>query len=244
MKHKGKIFSLAILLLLLPALIAFRTILQSIDEQIISYRVNPKLQDVQLYWKNDKGEIFKSIQNLKTYVEDKHKTLLFAMNGGMYKQDYSPLGLFIRDGKTISPLNTASGSGNFYMEPNGVFCITEDNIPGIYKTSELTAKGKMKYATQSGPMLVVDGNINPAFKDGSKNINIRNGVGILPDNEIVFAISKSEINFFDFATYFKNLGCSNALYLDGYVSRAYIPDSSWKQTDGNFGVIIGVTKKE
>ena len=92
-------------------------------------------------------------------------------------------------------------------------------------------------------MLVLDGQIHPAFKEGSKNLNIRNGVGILPNNKVVFAMSKSEINFYDFAKFFQNLGCKNALYLDGFVSRCYFPEKNWTQTDGNFGVIIGVTVK-
>ena len=75
-------------------------------------------------------------------------------------------------------------------------------------------------------------------------MNIRNGVGILPNNNVVFAISKTEINFYDFAEYFQQLGCKNALYLDGFVSRMYLPEKNWTQTDGNFGVLIGVTKKK
>ncbi|WP_264554492.1 phosphodiester glycosidase family protein [Flavobacterium sp. N1861] len=56
-------------------------------------------------------------------------------------------------------------------------------------------------------------------------------------------MSKKEINFYDFATYFKKLGCKNALYLDGFVSRTYYPEEKWIQTDGNFGVLIGITNK-
>jgi uncharacterized protein YigE (DUF2233 family) len=89
---------------------------------------------------------------------------------------------------------------------------------------------------------MIDGQIQPAFKEGSANLNIRNGVGILPDGRIIFAMSKSGINFYDFAQYFKSLGCKNALYLDGLVSRAYLPEKNWAQTDGNFGVIIAVIK--
>jgi uncharacterized protein YigE (DUF2233 family) len=92
-------------------------------------------------------------------------------------------------------------------------------------------------------MLVIDGKIHPAFKQGSANLNIRNAVGILPDGKIVFAMSKTQINFYDFAMYFKELGCENALFLDGFVSRTYLPEENWVQTDGNFGVMIGVTKK-
>jgi uncharacterized protein YigE (DUF2233 family) len=78
---------------------------------------------------------------------------------------------------------------------------------------------------------------------GSTNLNIRNGVGILPNNNIVFAMSKKEINFYDFAAYFQKLGCKNALYLDGFVSRTYLPEKHWLQEDGNFGVMIGVIEK-
>ena len=95
--------------------------------------------------------------------------------------------------------------------------------------------------SQSGPMLVIDGQIHPAFKEGSTNLNIRNGVGILPGNKVIFAMSKTEIKFYDFANYFKTTGCKNALYLDGLVSRTYLPSKDWIQTDGNFGVIIAVT---
>jgi uncharacterized protein YigE (DUF2233 family) len=91
-------------------------------------------------------------------------------------------------------------------------------------------------------MLLIDGEIHPAFKKGSKNLNIRNGVGILPDNKVVFAMSKEEVNFYDFAEFFKSKGCKNALYLDGFVSRTYLPEEDWEQLDGNFGVIIGVAK--
>jgi uncharacterized protein YigE (DUF2233 family) len=112
----------------------------------------------------------------------------------------------------------------------------------ICKTENFLSNEKIKYATQSGPMLVIDGEIHTAFKKNSTNLNIRNGVGILPNNQIIFAISKKEINFYDFAEYFKKLGCKNALYLDGFVSRTYLPEKNWKQFDGNFGVIIGVTE--
>ncbi|CAN5591874.1 hypothetical protein BH10BAC2_BH10BAC2_20990 [soil metagenome] len=163
------------------------------------------------------------------------------MNAGMYKEDNSPLGLYIEKQKTLSPLNTSPGNGNFYLKPNGIFCITTDNAPVICNTTNFKNNGKIKYATQSGPMLVIDGQIHPAFKEGSENLNIRNGVGILPDNTIVFAMSKKEINFYDFAAYFKSIGCKNALYLDGFVSRTYLPEKQWIQTDGNFGVMVAVT---
>lgn len=208
----------------------------------VSYKVDVSKADLRLYWKNDKNEQFNSIANLKTWVESKNKKLLFAMNGGMYMEDRAPLGLYIENSKQLRRLNTAHGSGNFYLQPNGVFYITTDNKAGICKTGDFVNKGKIKYATQSGPLLVVDGAINTVFTKGSANTNIRNGVGILPSGEVVFAMSKSDVNFYDFAQYFQEQGCKYALYLDGFVSRTYLPEKNWTQTDGDFGVIIGVTK--
>lgn len=243
LKLKEKVIQLSIIILVTAVIIAFTQTKNSDNDQILSYTVNTKTQDLKLYWKNDSGEILKSFQHLKTYVESKYLTLTFAMNGGMYKKDLYPQGLFIQNQKTLVAIDTADGEGNFYLKPNGVFYLTTNNMPVVCKTDDFLNNGKIKYATQSGPMLVIDGQIHPAFKEGSTNLNIRNGVGILPNNHVVFAMSKSEINFYDFAKYFQSLGCKNALYFDGFVSRTYLPEKNWTQTDGNFGVMIGVTKK-
>lgn len=213
------------------------------DNRFITYTTGA--DKISMYWKDKNGFALRSIANLKKYVDDQQEDLLFAMNGGMYKTDNSPLGLYVENGQTFMPLNEANEPGvigNFYMKPNGVFYITMKNQAVICKTEQFDKKAKIKYATQSGPMLLIDGRIHPAFKRGSKNLNIRNGVGILPDGKVLFAMSKGGINFYDFALYFKSMGCMNALYLDGYVSRTYLPEKNWVQTDGNFGVMIGVTK--
>lgn len=241
--NRSKI-STILVVLVLAGMSVFAQKPKHADDQFLSYIVDTKKQDLKLYWKDDQQEIFKSIQNLKSWLDRKHKKLVFAMNAGMYKKDNSPQGLFIENRKLVTALDTTGGAGNFYLKPNGVFYIRVDNLPVICSATKFINNGKLKYATQSGPMLVIDGQIHSAFKEGSANLNIRNGVGILPDNRIVFVMSKKEVNFYDFAKYFKNLGCKNALYLDGLVSRAYLPEKNWKQTDGNFGVIIGVTTDE
>ncbi|MDR1761369.1 MAG: phosphodiester glycosidase family protein [Bacteroidales bacterium] len=242
MACKEKIGILGLLLLTI-GLCAFSPVQNSINNQILTYTVDTKTQDLKFYWKDDTSMILKSIQNLKNYVESKDSTLIFAMNGGMFNKNFFPHGLFIQNKNTLSALDTTDGNGNFYLKPNGVFYITTDNIPFICNTTDFVNHGEIKYATQSGPMLIINGQIHSAFKEDSKNLNIRNGVGILPDNKVVFAMSKEEINFYDFAKYFQSLGCKNALYLDGFVSRTYLPEQNWMQTGGNFGVIIGVTEK-
>ena len=239
--NKKKLILFSITLILLTTGIFVYAKIQSSNETFISYQVNPKKQDLKLYWKDDKNQPFKSLQNLKTWLDSKGQKLVFAMNAGMYKPGNSPQGLFIQEQKTVALLDTVTGSGNFYLKPNGIFYTTTENNAVICKTENFVDSGNIKYATQSGPMLVIDGHIHPAFKEGSTNLNIRNGVGISPNGEVIFAMSKNEMNFYDFANYLQQLGCKNALYLDGLVSRTYLPEKKWEQTDGDFGVIIGVT---
>jgi uncharacterized protein YigE (DUF2233 family) len=212
------------------------------DNRFVTYIVNTQKQDLQFYWKDDSNKILKSIANLKSWLAIKNKTLVFAMNAGMYKEDNSPVGLYIENHHLLSSIDTTSGEGNFYMKPNGVFYLNKNSEAFICNTDSFQMSSSVKFATQSGPMLLINGAIHPAFKEGSKSINIRNGVGILPNHTVVFAMSKKGINFYDFANYFKKMGCENALYLDGFVSKTYLPEKRWQQTDGNFGVMIGITE--
>lgn len=238
-----KKFLLISVLVLIGILFFEFTYNEQSNEQVVVYQVNPKKEQVALYWKNEKNKNFGSLNNLKFWLDKNNKELLFAMNGGMYKRDYSPQGLFIQEGNIKSPIDTTTASGNFYLKPNGIFYITNEKEAFVCKTEDYISNKNIQYATQSGPMLVVDGEIHKAFSKKSTNLNIRNGVGVLLNNDILFVMSKKEINFYEFAEYFKKLGCKNALYLDGFVSRVYCPKENWEQKDGNFGVIIGVTKK-
>ena len=213
------------------------------DERFIEYRVDLKKQTIQFYWKDENGQLYRSLGELKQSLHAKGKKLVFATNGGMYQTDNSPLGLYIENGKVLKQLNTRDATGNFYLKPNGVFYITNDNKASICTTEAFESNSKIKYATQSGPMLVIDGKLHSAFQKNSTNLNIRNGVGVLPDGKILFVMSRKGINFYEFATYFQNAGCKYALYLDGFVSRTYLPGENWTQTDGDFGVIIGETSK-
>ena len=211
-----------------------------IEETFTSFTVDPNSAHIEFYLKNDAGENFGSIENLKDYAEKQRKRLRFAMNGGMYQEDGKPLGLFIQNGVTVTPLNTRTGGGNFYLQPNGVFYLTNENKAFVVQTANFQNDGSVKFATQSGPMLLVDGKINAVFTPDSTNGYIRNGVCVLDGNKIIFAISRRKVNFYEFAEYFKNAGCRNALYLDGFVSRMYAPEENITQTEGNFGVIIGI----
>lgn len=213
------------------------------QEKFATFTVNPNEVNIEFFWKEENGEIFRSIGKLKENLEKKGKEIRFAMNGGMYQEHNQPLGLFIQNRKMITPLNTKENlSGNFYLQPKGVFYLTTDKKGFLKTTQNFKDEGNIEFATQSGPMLVIDGRINSTFKADSINLNIRNGVCLLEENQVVFSISRSEVNFYEFAKHFKDLGCQNALYLDGFVSRMYLPEQNIRQLDGDFGVIIGITK--
>lgn len=210
------------------------------EEKFLVFTCKPS--EVQLFWKAEDGHIFRNFDSLDQWLSVKRRQqLIFAMNGGMYMEDNNPLGLYIENGKTLRKLNRANGSGNFYMKPNGVFYITDKGTAHITAREIFRATG-VKFATQSGPMVLSDGVINPAFHKDSKNVNIRNGAGILPNGDCIFIMSRSLVTFYDFALFFKEKGCKDALYLDGAISQTYLPGQSYSAKGGNFGVIIGVTK--
>ncbi|HEX8329651.1 MAG TPA: phosphodiester glycosidase family protein [Hymenobacter sp.] len=225
--------------LLLVLFVVGRALVSRSD--FVSCRVDLRRTPLRLYWKDERNQRFGSLQGLKKWLDARGQKLVFAMNAGMFDPSFAPQGLYIEAKKTVVPLDTASGPGNFYLKPNGVFYLTADTSAHVCQTAAFRNDGRVTYATQSGPMLVIDGRIHPAFRAGSANVQIRNGVGILPDGRVLLAMSRKKISFYDFADYFKKAGCRQALYLDGFVSRTYEPAPGQLQPDGDFGVIIGVT---
>lgn len=240
MKFKSLPLKLFAILLLVAAPGCRQPASQNSDN-FTDFIVNPQDSRVELFWKDDKDNIFRNIGNLKKHLESSGKKLRFAMNGGMYQENNQPLGLFIQNGKTITPLNKRTGEGNFYLQPNGVFYLTSDRRAFIKRTQDYNSgEAQIEFATQSGPMLIIDGAINEQFKADSTSLNIRNGVCVLENGTVLFSISRLGVNFYDFADHFLKAGCRNALYLDGYVSKIYLPEKNIEQMDGDFGVIIGV----
>lgn len=211
--------------------------------------VDPDKEDIHLHWKNAAGEKYQSIHRLKQDLEKKGETVLMITNAGMYNPDNSPQGLFIERSKVLVPIDTSRGPAgqtlNFYLQPNGVFYINGAGAH-IVTTPRFPRSTKgIRFATQSGPMLVIDGQIHPKFRKGSPNTNIRSGVGILPDGKVIFMISDRPVNFFDFATLFRDgLGCTQALYLDGAISQMYLPASRRQDLGGDFGPILAVTARD
>ncbi|WP_258158249.1 phosphodiester glycosidase family protein [Rhizobium sp. TH2] len=213
---------------------------------------DPGKAHLRLFWKDAEGKPYRTFAHVAEALAAEGKSLTFAMNAGMYKDDFSPLGLFVADGETLAPANTFEIKGspgsvpNFYKKPKGVFFL-EDRHAGILPMDTyLKRRGKATFATQSGPMLVIDGKTNPIFIPGSTDRTRRSGVGICESGVVRFAISDGPVNFHDFARLFRDeLKCSNALFLDGgRGAGTYVPalDREDWSGHGGYGPIVGLVE--
>jgi uncharacterized protein YigE (DUF2233 family) len=151
-----------------------------------------------------------------------------ATNSGIYAKDMTPLGLHISNAKTLRRLNRShASSGNFFINPNGVFFLTAKG-PRILSTDEF-AKNKPAAleATQSGPLLLRQGKPNPRFQKNSGNRKMRSGVGVTQTGHVIFALSDDPVGFYEFAVFFRDeMKCPDALYLDGTISTLLTPTST------------------
>ncbi len=159
---------------------------------------------------------------LRAKLAAENKTLIFATNAGMFGEDLKPIGLYIEQGKTLRKVNRRDGRGNFHLKPNGVFFL-KDGKAFVRDTETYLKLGqKPDFATQSGPMLVINGDIHPKFSENGPSEKIRNGVGVTPDGQVIFLKSETSVNFHTFASIFRDeLNCPNALFFDGSVSSLY-----------------------
>lgn len=197
--------------------------------------------DLRLWASDPDGHPILSFGRLKDLLASQGKAIGFAMNAGMFAPDRHPIGLTLVDGKQVAPLVTRAGPGNFGMLPNGIFCVGRTRYAVIESRTYAADPPACRYATQSGPMLVIGGALHPMFRDGSTSLHIRNGVGVSADGQTaVFAISDVPVNFHDFARLFRDeLKMPEALYLDGSISRLASPALGRQDAGFPMGPIIG-----
>ncbi len=181
------------------------------------------------------------------------KGATMATNAGMFTPRQVPQGLYISDDveKGKYPVDLSDpNDDNFYLMPNGVFAVDTNGFPIVMETKAFVeefgrqVQPAIQLATQSGPMLVINGNIHPSFTEGSQNLNIRSGVGIMDSNKVVFAISMQPVNFYDFASLFQEVfRCDNALYLDGAISEMFVKGLHERPFNRRFGPMLTITPK-
>jgi uncharacterized protein YigE (DUF2233 family) len=206
---------------------------------------DPRHDDLRLFWKGADDRPFGSLGALADSLRARGERLVFAMNAGMFGEDQSPVGLYVEKGRVLHPADTRAGESNFHLKPNGVFWIG-DGVAGVTETGRyLAGPPAARYATQSGPMLVIDGRIHPKILPNGTSAKIRNGVGVDDSGGAVFAIAEEPVTFDAFARLFRDgLGCRNALFLDGSLSSLYAPELKRDDEIGPIGPIVGAVKPE
>lgn len=230
-------FAAPFLLALLAALPA-----RAAEDACTVVRVDLASEDLRLAWHDDAGQPFRRFARLADWTRAHGRRLVFAMNAGMYQVDASPVGLLVVDGVQRAPLNLTDGAGNFFLKPNGVFVVT-DAGPRVVAADAYAAIAKgVRLATQSGPLLLKDGHVHPAFRPGSTSRLIRNGV-CASGRTAMFVISNRPVNFHEFAVFFRDvLHCRDALYLDGVVSSLYSTRLGRDDEGADLGPMFAVSR--
>ncbi len=182
--------------------------------------------DIQIFWKRPNGETYTYLSALPK-TGKKGGKLAFALNGGMFHPDYRPVGLYIEEGRELVKPSTKAGPGNFHLKPNGIFYAGDEGAGVLETGAFLKLRPKALFATQSGPMLVIDGKLHPRLAKASASAKQRDGVCVR-DGVAIFAISEEEVPFDTFERLFRDgVKCRNALFLDGGSAPAlYVPSLS------------------
>lgn len=173
--------------------------------------------------RDDAGQLWESPSRWATALADAGHEPWWVMNAGMYHPSGEPVGYWVQDGVQGHGVVRGDGDGNFFLLPNGVFAVLPDRVM-IAETEAFVARevADVLHATQSGPLLLVGGEVHSAFIPDSTYVNIRNAVGTTDGTRLVCAISLNPVSFWQFATALRDgLGVTDALYLDGSVSRAW-----------------------
>ncbi len=204
---------------------------------------DPVRDDIRIWLKRPDGELVGTFERLRDLVDQQGQDLVFAMNAGMFHEDRSPVGHYRDDAGEAQRVITSAGPGNFGMLPNGVFCLREGFAAVVESQAYASNPPECIFATQSGPLLVVDGELHPRFLPDSTSRFVRNGVGVTSDGRVVAVISDAPVNFHRFARFFRDeLDAPNALYLDGKVSRLFAADLDRSDPGFPLGPMLGVVR--
>ena len=178
------------------------------------------------------------LADLDANLSPKAGTVAFAMNAGMYDDEGRPIGLAIVEGRQKHAINLRKGGGNFHLIPNGVFQVRKNGRAEVVTSDKWRPSPDIRIATQSGPMLVINGKLHPAFEPDGMSRNIRNGVGAT-GGKALFVVSDDPVSFGKFARFFRDrLKARNALFFDGSVSALWDPANGRRDLTKPLGPIV------
>ena len=202
--------------------------------------------ELRLVSRDADGAYLRSFERLDGHLGADVARLRFAMNAGMYNDTGAPIGLFVADRAQEHRIVLNDGPGNFHMMPNGVFWQDESGAVYVTPSDDYAASARTPlWATQSGPMLVIDGALHPRFQHDGPSRYVRNGVGVRDAQTAYFVISSGAVSFGRFARFFRDeLGCDDALFLDGSVSSLWAPDIGRRDGNQELGPLIAVLERD
>lgn len=206
---------------------------------------NVAQDELRLFLNDANGTPYGHFSAVESALGDRGEALSFAMNAGMYHKDRSPVGYYVENRNQQMRIIPNAGPGNFGLLPNGIFCIRQGRVDVIETLTFVAQPPDCRFASQSGPMLVIGGRLHPRFLPDSTSRYVRNGVGTSLDGQsVVFAISRNAVTFHDFGSLFRDrLNMPNALYFDGNISRMYAPESGHHDSGFRMGPIVGIVVK-
>ncbi len=229
---------------ILSAAPASETLIERNGTQFRTYTVNPA--NLELHWLGPDGKPFHQFRSLQKHLASQGRRLRFVMNAGIFEQGGIPSGLLVADGNVQHPLNTSAGKGNFFLQPNGVFFVDAAGAHVLSTQDYAKQPRSPRIAVQSGPLLLQRGRIHPVFRAESTSRLHRNGVGVLPDGRVLFAITvfgqDRYPNLHEFADFFRSQGCKDALFLDGDISRMTVDPKGDIPPENYFAALFAVSE--
>ena len=166
-------------------------------------------------------------------------TVAFAMNAGMFDDQGRPIGLMIEHGREVHAINRRTGYGNFHLMPNGVFLVRRSGKAEVVTSDTYKPAPDIAYATQSGPMLLIDGKLHPKIDPDGTSRFVRNAVGVAPGGKPTFVISIDAVSFGKLARFMRDrLKMRDALYFDGSVSSLWDPPNDRMDAFADLGPMV------
>jgi len=202
--------------------------------------------DLRLFWSDTAGAPYRTFRAVDAALAGQGLRLSFAMNAGMYNDAGAPIGLYVENGDEQKAISLTDGPGNFHLKPNGVFWQGQDGTLHIDVSEDYALEmHEPRWATQSGPMLLIDGTMHPQFAEDGASRFIRNGVGVRDQHTAYFVISSGFVSFGRFARFFRDeLNCRDALFLDGTVSSIWAPSVGRYDDNHELGPMVAVFDRD
>lgn len=185
---------------------------------------------------------YRSFADLQASLGKRATRVAFAMNAGMFDEAGAPIGLMIENGRQVHRINLRKrGFGNFHLMPNGVFLVRKNGQAAVVTSEVYKPSPDIAFASQSGPMLLIEGKVHPKFDPDGTSRYVRNGVGIGSDGKPLFVISDGAVSFGKLARFLHDRHqVRNALFFDGSVSSLWDPANNRMDSFAELGPMVVV----